>query len=80
LSLYKDGEPLGRSNETYPTKIQGLAVKNAMLFGVVIGLIAALVGTQLKGSITKTMERFGRSLALEGQLSAQWFKAKTTHQ
>jgi hypothetical protein len=50
-----------------------------MLFGVVIVLVA-LVGTQLKGSVTKTVERFGRSLALEGQLAAQWSKAKTNHQ
>jgi hypothetical protein len=50
------------------SKIQRPAVKTAMFVGVVIVLLA-LVGTQLKGSITKTMERFGRSLALEGQLS-----------
>jgi hypothetical protein len=88
LSLYKDGEPPGLSNDlTDPfqprqtvssTKTQRQAVKNAILFGVVIVLLA-LIGTQLKGSITKTTERFGRSLALEGQLSAQWSKAKTDH-
>jgi hypothetical protein len=85
LSLYKDGEPPGLSNDlTDPpqprqtvssTKTQRQAVNNAILFGAVI--VLGLIGTQLKGSVTKTMERFGRSLALEGQLSAQWSKAKT---
>jgi hypothetical protein len=89
LSLCKDGERPELSNDlTDPpqprqtvasSKTQRLAVKTAMLFGVVIVLVA-LVGTQLKGSVTKTVERFGRSLALEGQLSAQWSKAKTNHQ
>jgi hypothetical protein len=89
LSLYKDGEPPGISNNlpdppqprqtVSSTKTQRRAVKNAILFGVMIVLLA-LLGTQLKESVTKTMERFGRSLALEAQLSAQWSKTKTNHQ
>ena len=88
MSLYKDGAPPRLSNDlTDPfqprqtvssTKTQRQAVKNAILFGAVIVLLG-LIGAQLKGSVMKTMERFGRSLALEEQLSAQWSKAKTDH-
>ncbi len=89
MSLHDDEGAAGFSNSlAYPregrepaarTKTQNLIKSIVVLFGVVIVLIA-LGRTELEQSIKNTVERVGRSITVEGQLSAQWFKAKANNQ
>jgi hypothetical protein len=89
LSRHKDEEAAGFSNSSaapaepgrtsVQTKPQNFTKSTAVLLAIVLVLIAVL-GTQLRQSIAKTVERVGRSITLEGQLAAEWLKSKTNNQ
>jgi hypothetical protein len=90
LSLHRDQEPLELSGEVaHPsagrqtiasTKARSLAIKFVAVLLAISLLLVAAIETQLKQSVAKTLERVGRSMTLEGQLTAKWFSAKTGNQ
>jgi hypothetical protein len=87
LSSYNDNEPPAaslayppRQTDSSTTNARRLVLRSILALFAIAVVATALVGTQVKDSVTRTIERVGRSITLQGQLSAQWFKAKTDKQ
>jgi len=90
LSLHSDQEPLELSGGVaYPSaerqtiassKARSLAIKVVAVVLAISFLLVAAIENQLKQSVVKTLERVGRSMTLEGQLTAKWLSAKTGNQ
>ena len=85
LSLHRDEERLDLSGGVaYPsaekqtiasTKARSVAIKFVAVLLAISLLLVAAIETQLKQPVAKTLERVGRSMTLEGQLTAKWFSA-----